>query len=323
MDVSSAQNGIPIANPYIVGRPLTGASASLYVGREDVFNWFSENLVDSVRPNALLLYGRRRIGKTSTLYQLVEGHRGRSLRENSRRAIYPAYIDLQRLAGRPTDEWLRHLARDICRRVNTLIPAPTIPIDDTSVETAYTAFDQCLDRLEETLPVNSLILLAIDELEEIRGGIDAATLDSGVIPYLRSQIQHRDRIVFLLSGATGLLDPFWEPITNLTARWELEPLDYSQTVSLVRLPVGDTLTYEDAAVDAIWHRTAGHPFQIQTICHRLVSLVNRRHRRGSIEPQDVEHVLRHLDQVGFFDVQGNGASAWAYQLPRPEEIAGP
>ena len=71
MTVSERANIPP--NPSVVGRPLTGASAALFVGREDVFAWLAENLAAGGPPNALLLYGERRIGKTSTLYQLVEG----------------------------------------------------------------------------------------------------------------------------------------------------------------------------------------------------------------------------------------------------------
>ena len=63
-----------ITNPYVVGRPLTGASASLYVGREDVFAWLAENLDVVGPPNALLPYGERRIGKTSTLYPVSYTH---------------------------------------------------------------------------------------------------------------------------------------------------------------------------------------------------------------------------------------------------------
>ena len=115
-----------LANPYVVGRPLTGASASLFAGREEVFAWLAENLTAAGPPNALLLYGERRIGKTSTLYQLVEGERGRALREGRRR-LFPAYVDLQRLAGCHTDEWLRRLARDIYRQVAHHHPSRTMP----------------------------------------------------------------------------------------------------------------------------------------------------------------------------------------------------
>lgn len=299
INVATSRTTAPVSNPYVVGRPLTGASASLYVGRGEVFSWLEENLIGTARPNALLLYGRRRIGKTSTLYQITEGERGAALRHRQDRSLLTAYFDLQRLAGRPTDEWLRRLARDICNRVNTSMLDRSVPDSPTAGETAYAAFDRCLDRLEQTLPPNHLALLAIDELEQIHVGIDAGTLDADVLSFLRSQVQHRERIVFLLCGSRALLDDFWNPIVDLTARLELGGLDYEQTALLVRQPVAGILEYEEDAVEAVWRHTAGHPFLIQTICHRLVSLANRRHSRDLIRARDVEYVTHQLGKEGY------------------------
>lgn len=289
-----------IANPYVVGRPLTGVSAGLYFGREELFDWLAENLSGAAQPNALLLYGRRRIGKTSTLYQLVEGERGRALRHDRARPLVTAYIDLQRLAGRPTDEWLRLLARDICRRVGTSGLERSVPDSGPPGETAFAAFDRCLDRLEQTTPADSLILLAVDEFEQIQSGIAAGTLDAAVLPFLRSQIQHRRRVAFLISGAHGLLDPYWRPIIDLTARYELGPLNPEQAEALIRQPVADALGYDEAAVAAIWQATGGHPFLIQTLCHRLVSRMNRR-GQNEIVVDDVAHVVEQLTAEGAWE----------------------
>lgn len=300
INVATSRTTALVSNPYVVGRPLTGASASLYVGREDVFAWLEENLIGTARPNALLLYGQRRIGKTSTLYQITEGERGEGLRRSRERSLLTAYLDLQRLAGRPTDEWLRRLARDICNRVNTSMLARSVPDSPVVGETAYAAFDRCLDRLEQTLPPDHLILLAVDELEQIRAGIEAGTLDPDVLSFLRSQIQHRERMVFLLCGSSALLNDFWNPIVDLTARLELSGLEYEQMSMLVRQPVAGILEYEDDAVEAIWRHTAGRPFLVQTVCHRLVSLANRRHSRDLIRAQDVEYVLHQMNKEGYY-----------------------
>ena len=299
MDIVSPEASALIANPFVVGRPLTGVSSSLYMGREDLFAWFDENLSVTGQPNALLLHGPRRIGKTSTLYQLVEGERGRPLRENRARHLYPAYIDLQRYAGRPTDEWLRRLTRDVCRRVNTSSLEYLTSDKEVPGETAFAVFDRCLDQLEATLPDDGLILLAIDEFEEVRAGIEAGTLEPEVLVYLRSQIQHRARVVFLLCGSAALLEPFWSPLTNLTARHEVPPLDFDQTITLIRRPVEGLLTIEDEAVAGIWEYTRGHPFLIQTICHRLVSLANRRREQHPIVVGDVDKVIEQLVIEGY------------------------
>ena len=294
-----------ITNPYVVGRPLTGASASLYVGREDVFAWLAENLDVVGPPNALLLYGERRIGKTSTLYQLVEGPRGRPLREGAARRLWPAYVDLQRLAGCHTDEWLRRLAPDISRQVAPHRPSRAMPRSLAGEDSAYAAFDRALDHLEQHLPAGDLILLAVDELEQLRAGIDAGALDPAVAPFLRSQAQHRSRLALVFSGSYGLLDDSWRPLIDLTARYELRPLDFEAVAALIRAPLAGELSYDDAAVEQIWQQTGGRPFPIQAICHRLVSMRNRQGRR---EPIDGDEVLAVLAEMagGVNEMVGNG-----------------
>ena len=318
MGVSLSETSTLLINPYVVGRPLTGVSAGLYVGRGEIFDWFDENLSGVGQPNALLLYGRRRIGKTSTLYQLVEGERGLSLRENRARRLIPAYIDLQRYAGQPTDEWLRRLARDVCRHVDTSNRDRSVPAAAIPGETAFAAFDRCLDRLEDTLPDESLILMVMDEFEQIRDGIENRVLDPEVLPFLRSQIQHRANIAFLLCGSASLLEPFWSPIIDLSARFEIGLLDFDQTALLVRQPLEGMLEYENSAVEAIWNLTAGHPYLIQSICHRLVSRANHRHSRAAITPQDVTGVVLKMKREGY----GNGTdpSLVAMGVPQMGEV---
>ncbi len=292
MQPAPARESQRLTNPYIVGRPLAGASSSLYVGRDDLFAWLEENLIETPRPNALLLFGRRRIGKTSSLYQLVEGERGESLRG---RGVIPAFVDLQRLAGRPTDEWLRRLANEIGRRAGVLGDGRR------RNESAYAALDRCLDSLEQSAPDDAHILIALDEFEQLRAGIESGALEPDVLPFLRSQMQHRQRVAFLVCGSSGLLEPFFGPIIDLTARFEIGELSFEESERLVRQPVDGLLSVGDDAVEAIWQITKGHPFHIQTICHRLISHANRNSSR-QITGEDVAQVLEQLDGEGMFRV---------------------
>lgn len=283
-----------LTNPYVVGRPLTGAAAALFVGREEVFAWLAENLAAAGPPNALLLYGERRIGKTSTLYQLVEGERGRALREGRARRLWPAFVDLQRLAGCRTDEWLRRLARDIYRQMAQQHLSRAMPRSRPGDDSAYAAFDRALDHLEQHLPAGDLILLAVDELEQLRAGIEAGLLDEAVVPFLRSQVQHRPRLALVFCGSYGLLDDAWRPLTDLTARFELGPLDLDSAATLIRRPVAEWLAFDEAAVEHIWRQTGGRPFPIQAICHRLVGWRRQQGRGGAI---GVEEAQRAIDEI--------------------------
>ncbi|MCA9964935.1 MAG: ATP-binding protein, partial [Anaerolineales bacterium] len=79
-------------NPYIIGVPLT-EKQELFVGRTDISSRIEQLLLDRRRP-PLLLYGQRRVGKTSLLNNL-----GRLLP----RHIVPLFVDLQGPATRAGD----------------------------------------------------------------------------------------------------------------------------------------------------------------------------------------------------------------------------
>ena len=55
-------------NPYIAGNPLTGTE--MFFGRSDVFDFIHQALSGQHQDNVLVLYGQRRTGKTSILYQM-------------------------------------------------------------------------------------------------------------------------------------------------------------------------------------------------------------------------------------------------------------
>ena len=57
-----------IINPYIAGNPVTGPE--MFFGREDVFQFLRQTLMGQHRDNVIVLYGQRRTGKTSVLYQM-------------------------------------------------------------------------------------------------------------------------------------------------------------------------------------------------------------------------------------------------------------
>lgn len=268
-----------VDNPYVVGKPLTQASEMLYVGREDVFRWIEENLLGKTQPHTLILYGQRRMGKTSTLYQLVGGERGKAIREYPNYPIYPVYIDLQRLASAATGEFFERLSYQIARHLrqrDIKIEPPEIwSADGRSANgRSYHIFDGFLDRVEEALPSKGLLVLIVDELEQLQASVERGHLDKHIFPYLRSLMQHRPQVTFILAGTTRLMEDYWSEIFHVGISREITSLSRDETEKLVREPVAPMIHYEDVAVDQIWLATKGHPYFTQLICHRLVSTAN-------------------------------------------------
>ncbi len=268
-----------VENPYVVGKPLTPASESLYMGREDVFSWVEENLLGKTQPNALILYGQRRMGKTSTLYQLVGGMRGRTIREYPNHPIFPVYIDLQRLAGRNTRAFFEQLSHQIGRSLAKRDIQLSIPTEWSSNGTIFNDFDAFLDQVENSLPSNGLLVLVIDELEQLQDSVERGKLTQDIFPYLRSLMQHRPKMTFILAGTNQLVEEYWSIIFHVGISREITSLTREETENLIRDPVSPMIQYDDLAVDRIWLATRGHPYFTQLICHRLISDVNLGERR--------------------------------------------
>ena len=269
-----------INNPYVVGKPLTPASEALYMGREDVFTWIEENLIGKTQPHTLILYGQRRMGKTSTLYQLVGGKRGQTIREYPGYPIFPVYIDLQRLAGSDTPEFFARLSHEIVRALNKRNIAVSVPESWSENGSIYNAFDAFLDRVEESLPENGLLVLIMDELEQLQVSVENGRLNDHIFPYLRSLMQHRSRLTFILAGTNQLVEDYWSIIFHVGISREIISLNRDETEELIREPVSPMIQYDDLAVDRIWLATQGHPYFSQLICHRLISDTNLEGRKS-------------------------------------------
>lgn len=271
-----------IDNPYVVGKPLTPASESLYVGREDVFLWIEENLLGKTQPHTLILYGQRRMGKTSTLYQLVGGQRGQTIREYPAYPIYPVYIDLQSLAGCNTSEFFERMGQTISRNLAKRDIMLSLPQTWSTNGTIYSEFDALLDQVENAMPENGLLVLIMDELEQLQVSVDNGRLSSDIFPYLRSLMQHRSKLTFILAGTNQLVEDYWSIIFHVGISREIMPLGRDDIEILIREPVAPMIQYDDLAVDTIWLSTRGHPYFTQLICHRLISATNLEGRRSKM-----------------------------------------
>src|SRR5512136_3311531 len=91
-------------NPYIAGNPVTGEE--MFFGRESVFALVRQALTGQHQDNVIVLYGQRRTGKTSALYQM---HRHLDSR------YLCIFVDLHGLALDGVDGFLWDLANTITR----------------------------------------------------------------------------------------------------------------------------------------------------------------------------------------------------------------
>src|SRR5215212_710055 len=101
----------PARNPYIAGRAL-GAERGFF-GRRDVLN-LVQTVLATPDQNAIVLFGQRRIGKTSILLQLR--------RRLPSPPFSPVYFDLMDRARKPLGTVLYELAATVASDVG--LPPP-------------------------------------------------------------------------------------------------------------------------------------------------------------------------------------------------------
>lgn len=330
-----------IDSPYVIGVPLT-EQQEIFVGRADVSARIESLLLDRRRP-PLLLYGQRRMGKTSLLNNL-----GRLLPST----IVPLFVDLQGPASRASDHagLLYNLARAMTASAAQERDLRLPPLSrDTLAVDPFTAFDEWLDEVEKTFG-GDLALLAFDEFEALdlafaRGRFD----EEAVLGMLRHLIQHRPRFKVLLTGSHTLDEvQRWSSYLINVQVVHISYLKEDEARQLIERPVQDfALRYEPEACQRVLNLTRGHPALVQLLCAEIVALKNEQEpavrrlarladveaavpealSRGSFFFADIER--NQVDAAGlsvlrYVAGQGEGAAVsrekLARQLPDPDDL---
>lgn len=269
---------MPIANPYVAGRPLEHDSR-VFVGREDVFLFLEEALGGATCGHVLVLTGQRRMGKTSILRQVP-------VRLGDR--VVAVYLDGQALA---VDPGMPRFFTALAQRISAALcmPAPSVSL---FAEQPYAGFAQVF--LPQVLGVlgQRRLLLLIDEFEILEDRVRRGKLDSDVFPFLRHVMQSEAPLDFIFAGTHALdeLTPdYWSLFFNVALHRRVGYLNERAAQTLVVHPVRDSLFYDDLAVDKLVRVTAGHPFFLQLLCRRVVQEAN--------EDQRSHVVLAHINQA--------------------------
>lgn len=293
-----------IDNPYIIGVPLSLAQ-ELFVGRTDISARIEQLLLDRRRP-PLMLYGQRRMGKTSLLNNL-----GRLLPTS----VVPLFVDLQGPASSATDHagFLFNLARgmiDSAKKQRNLTFPPLTR--ETLREDPFTAFDEWLDRIEDALGQRT-VLLALDEFEALASALQSGRLEeAAVLGMLRHLVQHRQRIKVLLASSHTMdeLKSFASYFVNVQVL-QVGYLSESDARRLIEHPMpGFALRYVEEAAKLVYSLTNGHPFLIQLLCGEIINYKNEQPpaSRRVCTTTDVMATIPHALEHGCFffaDIERN------------------
>jgi hypothetical protein len=293
-------------NPYVVGVPLT-EQQEIFVGRADIVARIEQLLLDRRCP-PLLLYGQRRMGKTSLLRNL-----GRLLPST----IVPLFVDGQRIAlASDYPDFLYNLAGEMGRSAKKQRGLSLPPLSRESLAASpFTCFNEWLDEVERTLELQGYptALLALDEFEMLSSVLNKGRFDEAdVFSLLRHMIQHRPQFKVMLAGSHELAElQNWAGYLINVQVIKIGYLATEEARQLIEQPNQNfALRYEPEARQRVLELSRGHPALVQLLCYEIVTLKNEQEaavrRRAGLA--DVEAaVSRALAGGSFFftDIQQN------------------
>jgi hypothetical protein len=252
---------LDIVNPYIAGNPVTGSE--MFFGREDIFDFIQQTLTGQHRDNVIVLYGQRRTGKTSVLYQMHSHLSERYL---------CIFIDLHGFALEGLEGFLWELANHIVRvlRREYQIDLPR-PNRAEFMADARSFFEH--EFLNQIWPAigDRHILLMLDEAIRLEEQVQAGKLGLDIFEYIRHLMQHYPRLNFLFSLGSGLeeMEKEYAFLFNVALYKKISFLDRNAATALITEPVKDCFQFDPAALERILDITSGHPYYTQLLCHCL------------------------------------------------------
>ena len=273
-------------SPYIAGPPVK--SREMFYGRHATFTWVQENLSGTYQDNVLVMYGERRTGKTSVLYQL-QYH----LPETYAFVL----IDLQTIAyalGSTSDllyAMTRKTVGGLRKQGFDLEP----PVREDFAEHPIERFERLGEEIgNQAATVGRRAVLIVDEFDLLIEAVENGQVSPYVFDCIRGLMQHQDGLSFIFTGANKVSEMLRNPqsiLFNTALRRKVSFLEKEEAERLIREPVGDVLWYDDLAFEKILRATAGHAYFIQYICHEIVNIA-RRDEKNFVTLRDVDRALQ-------------------------------
>ncbi len=266
-------------NPYIVGNPIR--SEKMFFGREDDFRYVRTKLEGAAQGVLIVFCGERRVGKSSILYQVMNGRLGGR--------FVPVFVDMQEMVIASDAEFFARIARLIVEaagRLDVRLVAPRFTDGNP-----YPVFTDFLDEVIAAIGDRTLLIL-MDEYELMESKVDEGKLSQDFFTFLAGTIDNKERLSFIFTGSRRLEErdkKYWHDLLKSSLFRKVGFLTGKDTVRLITEPVEGKVVYGRGVMEAICRLTAGQPFYTQVTCQNIVDYLNE-HEQNWVTLADLQKV---------------------------------
>jgi ABC-type branched-subunit amino acid transport system substrate-binding protein len=285
-------------NPYIIGSVID--EPDQFFGRQSLFDFIKYNLQQNTP--LILLYGQRRIGKSSVLKQIPQ--------KISEDQFVFIDFDLQVFVGdnqkHPINQILHYLAQRIGEEIGNSLTPTAEDIEDNP-----TIFhEDFLTQIYNILGEKKLVLL-LDEFDVLseannEGNVEFFRLINNWLSKWPERLFIIPVVGRHLKELPNLLDLLRESPYK-----EISFLDRDSAVMLITRPARGVVTYQPNAIEEILSLSAGHPYFTQVICYDLFNLARER-QIWTINAENVKTIIDKAIETGA------GGLAWFWDGLYPQ-----
>jgi tetratricopeptide (TPR) repeat protein len=281
-----------VGSPYMFAPPVTGKAL---IGRDDIFKRITSLWARPGQRNSLLIYGHRRMGKTSIAQALTS-------RCNLGDDTKLIYLSLEGQPLQHEGDLYYPLAFRFWQRFKENLDKPEKA--DFDGDNARVKFDSFLAILNEYIQSGRCVLV-LDEFEALYKRLGPLKADE-TIKYLRAQIVTYAWLALALVGLSDLNDLRLSYNSSLLG-WvgiRVGFLDHEQVKMILANPPQAPdfpLDFTPEALEFIAMHTNGQPYLVQVIGDQLVQrynqmvFVEQREHSGIFNEEDVQEILKDPD----------------------------
>lgn len=295
-----------------------------FIGRSDILRNVEQTLRNP-SANTLVLFGQRRIGKTSVLLHIEQELRAKA-------EFVPVYFDLQDKAALPLSQVLYQLAQVIAQTTVTLLPDRS-KFDPDGVFFRETFIPQAIDACR-----GRQLVLLFDEFD-VLDMPQHARAGATFFPYLRDWMRDKTpanaaiQFIFVLGRRPEELSTDTLSAFKGIPSSRVSLMKRDDTEAIIRQSEAEqnrSLRWTDEAVERVWYWTQGHPYFTQLLCSEIWETAMEHEEFSGFGGDDEEEIEKELPVIQAEQVdaaidgaieQGANALQWIWNgLPPAERI---